>query len=263
MQSTPRAVLKWPGAKWQLAPWIVERLPAHKRYVEPYFGSGAVFFHKKPVPYEVINDRDGEIANLFRVIREEGNTLAALIEATPWAREEWEVCSTPALASVERARRFLAYCWQSYARGTPNVPTGWRTKAPTLTHWSHLPDDLTLAMARLRSVQIENRDAIDVITSHHSPDVLIYADPPYPRSLRRRFYGHEMTDGDHSALLDALLAHPGPVAVSGYHCELYDSRLSGWQHYEQSVVVEKAERRTEVLWVNRSTHAQSKMFEIA
>lgn len=43
-----KSVLKYPGAKNRLATWIIQHIPEHKVYIEPYFGSGAVFFNKKP-----------------------------------------------------------------------------------------------------------------------------------------------------------------------------------------------------------------------
>ena len=42
-----KQVLKYPGAKTRLAPWICSYIPAHKVYLEPFFGSGAVFFNKQ------------------------------------------------------------------------------------------------------------------------------------------------------------------------------------------------------------------------
>lgn len=70
-----RTVLKYPGSKWRLADWIVSLMPPHKSYLEPFFGSGAVFFKKTPSRIETINDLDGEIVNLFRVIRERSEEL--------------------------------------------------------------------------------------------------------------------------------------------------------------------------------------------
>ena len=61
-----KPVLKYPGSKWRLAEWIVSLMPPHKSYLEPFFGSGAVFFKKPPSRIETINDLDGEIINLFR-----------------------------------------------------------------------------------------------------------------------------------------------------------------------------------------------------
>lgn len=43
-----RPVLKYPGSKWKMAEWIISLMPPHKSYLEPFFGSGAVFFKKEP-----------------------------------------------------------------------------------------------------------------------------------------------------------------------------------------------------------------------
>jgi DNA adenine methylase len=257
-----KAILKYPGAKWSIAEWIIGKLPAHQKYVEPYFGSGAVFFHKEPAAYECINDLSGDVVNLFRTIREDGERLTALVEMTPWAREEYNASTALASDSTEQARRFLVHCWQSFGRGIPAVKTGWKTKSSpyTLLRWANLPTDLSVIVERLRATQIECRPAIDIIRRHRDEDTLLYCDPPYPRSLRRRFYEHEMTNEEHEELLDALLSHPGPVALSGYHCELYDARLVHWRAYEKRMTVEQGETRTEVLWVNRQQ--ASNWFEI-
>ena len=50
------------GAKVRLAPWIVEHMPAHEAYIEPFFGSGAVLFSKPPSRFEVANDLDDDLA---------------------------------------------------------------------------------------------------------------------------------------------------------------------------------------------------------
>lgn len=60
-----RPVLKYPGAKWNLSSWIISHMPPHESYLEPYFGSGAVFFNKEPARIETINDMDGEIVNFL------------------------------------------------------------------------------------------------------------------------------------------------------------------------------------------------------
>lgn len=246
-----KAIVKYPGAKWEIAPWIISHFPAHTRYVEPYFGSGAILLNKTVASYEVVNDISGDIVNLFRVIRSDADRLAVLLEMTPWAREEWEVSDLPTDEPIEAARRFLVHCWQSFGRGIPDVKTGWKTKSTpyTLRRWASLPADLCAIVERLRPVQIENRPGLDVIRRHRDADTLIYADPPYPRALRRRFYPHEMTDQDHEEMLDALLAHPGPVVLSGYHCPMYDTALAGWVAHEKQMTVEKGQTRIEVLWL--------------
>lgn len=250
-----KPILKYPGAKWNCAEWIIRHFPAHAHYVEPYFGSGAVFFNKPPAKHEVINDLSGDVVNLFRVIRDDGERLAALIEMTPWAREEYELSYQPSDDPMERARRFVVRVWQANS-GDISKAVGWRNvgtmgNASTTAVWRGMPDRVLALASRMKDAEIERTPAIEIIRRYSTRERLIYADPPYPLSTRAgALYQHEMTDADHLVLLDALDAHPGPVVLSGYHCALYDDRLAHWQTREKTVQAEKGNTRTEVLWLN-------------
>lgn len=262
MQTAIKPILKYPGAKWNLAEWIISHFPTHAHYVEPYFGSGAVFFNKAPAKHEVINDLSGDVVNLFRVIRERGEELAALIEMTPWAREEYELSYQPCEDALERARRFVVRVWQAHGGSLTSKP-GWSAtpvRVAVTSHgerfripfWRHIPARVLAVAGRMSDAEIENKDACTIIRYYAESDVLIYADPPYPLSTRAgKMYQHEMTDADHVLLLDALDAHPGPVVLSGYHCELYDDRLHHWHVREKQAQAEKGNTRTEVLWLNQ------------
>jgi len=234
MTTAIKPILKYPGAKWNLAPWIISHFPAHAHYVEPFFGSGAVFFNKQPAKHEVINDLSGDVVNLFRVIREDGERLAALIEMTPWAREEYELSYAPCDDPMERARRFVVRgCMANSSQ--LNSRSGWRHIVGAELYeslsktWRKFPARILEISHRLQAAEVEHLPAIRVIEKHALFDTLIYADPPYPLSTRSgKMYQHEMTVADHLPLLDALDAHPGPVVLSGYHCALYDDRLCRW-----------------------------------
>jgi len=85
----PRMILKYPGAKWRIADWIISKMPKHHSYVEPFFGSGAVFFNKKPSAIETINDLDEDVVNLFSVVRNNAEALAEAVALTPYSRQEY------------------------------------------------------------------------------------------------------------------------------------------------------------------------------
>jgi len=260
--SERRPILKYPGAKWKYAAWITQYIPRSVTYLEPYFGSGAVYFNLPWTPKNaVLNDLDNDIVNLFRMIRERGAELATLIEMTPWARAEYEASFTPTDDPMEAARRFVVRCWQAHGTRT-NVRTGWRNvgvsaSGSTVSLWKKLPQRVHAVIDRLRDAEIECRPALEIIERYRSPDVAIYADPPYVLATRAgEMYEHEMTDTEHLALLDALDAHPGPVVLSGYACALYDNRLSKWHRIETRSISEKGGVRTEVIWMNRETLKQ-------
>ncbi|MHB9144691.1 MAG: DNA adenine methylase [Symbiobacteriia bacterium] len=263
MTTGAEAILRYPGSKWRLARWIAANLPRHTSYLEPYFGSGAVFFTKAPSRVETINDLDGQVVNLFRALRERSGELADLVEATPWSRQEYYLSYETTGEDLEDARRFLVRCWQAFGSKTSDR-TGWRNDVQGRQHtscariWRKLPDRLLAAANRLKDAQIENRPALEIIESHRQGGVLIYADPPYILGTRKgkRLYKHEMTDQDHVALLEALDAHPGPVVLSGYASPLYDERLARWGRKTAKATAERGLAREEVLWLNPVAMAQ-------
>lgn len=102
-----RPVLRYHGGKWKLAPWIIEHFPKHRVYVEP-FGGGASVLMRKPRSYaEVYNDLDGEVVNVFRVLRERGEELRQALSLTPFARKEYEAAWLPSDDPLEQARRTI------------------------------------------------------------------------------------------------------------------------------------------------------------
>lgn len=112
------AVLKFPGAKNRLAPWILSFIPEHKVYLEPFAGSLAVLLNKKRSHIETVNDLDGEIVNFFRVMRDTPGTLNWLLKETPYSREEYSHAFEHCLDPLERARRFVVRCWMGFVPGT-------------------------------------------------------------------------------------------------------------------------------------------------
>lgn len=250
------AVLKYPGAKNRLAPWIIEYIPEHKVYVEPYFGSGGVFFNKVPATIETLNDLNSDVTNYFTVLRNNPEELIRLLELTPFSRDEYnnsymqEKCN-----DIERARRFAVQCFMGYGCSN-NYKNGFRSSqqghSPRTTKaWNKLPETLKLATLRLKDAQIENLPAVEIIKRYNTKDVFIYADPPYLHGTRKGYlYKHEMTDEQHIELLETLLVHPGKVLLSGYDNELYNKILQGWNKAYKDTTAEAGIKRTETLWFN-------------
>lgn len=250
-----KRILNYPGSKWSMAEWIIAHMPKHDVYLEPYFGSGAVFFNKQPVKIETINDIDSRIVNLFRVIRDNPEELARLIAFTPLSREEYKTSYQVSMDPLEDARLFLIRCWQAIGAKTSDV-TGWRSSIKSngpnnAKQWSELPEIIISISSRLKMAQIENRNALQIIQRYNSDNVLIYADPPYVRSTRtNRHYAHEMDDNDHMNLIEVLRDHNGLVILSGYDNALYKKYLNDWHVEELIVAAQSGARKKECLWLN-------------
>lgn len=269
MNCPTRPLLRWHGGKWRLAPWIIGHFPPHRVYVEPYGGAGSVLLRKPRAYGEVWNDLDGNVVNLFRVLRDpaQSRELLRRVELTPFAREEFDLSSTgggmPMHDPVEWARLLClraAMGFGSDGATKPTVRTGFRStcnrSGTTPAHdWRNYPAHLPAIIERLRGVVIENRPALDVMARHDGLDTLHYLDPPYLPELRQtkkgyHGYSHEMSVDDHRALLDAARDLRGMVVLSGYASPLYDKGLTGWRRVERPSHADGARPRMEVLWIN-------------
>ena len=251
------AALRYPGSKWSLATDIVNQFGAHYHYVEPYLGSGAVFFPQPASPHEPINDMNSLVVNFFKVLRDRTDDLLFALEATPWSRDEYNASHVLTGDALEDARRFVTRIWQAHASDLAKK-TGWKnrgSKQPARgmsVRWQRVPAELAELAIRLKDAEIENRPAVEVMQRFATKDTLIYADPPYLMQTRtQKMYANEMSLDEHLEMLDVLSSHPGPVVISGYENATYDQRLRrGWKTIKvKPPKVEKQAARMEVLWV--------------
>ncbi|QTC88065.1 DNA adenine methylase [Brevundimonas pondensis] len=254
-----RPVLRWHGGKWLLAPWIIENLPPHRVYVEPFGGAASVLLRKPRAYAEVYNDLDCDVVNLFRVLRdpENGARLADLVRLTPFARTEQVEAYDPTDDAVEQARKLIVRSFMGFGRNGTHRATGFRANSnrsgtTPARDWFNYPEALAAVVERLRGVTIENRDACEVMAAHDTDEALHYVDPPYLPDTRDAGgdYAHELTAEDHGKLLAFLGGLKGAVVLSGYPHSLYDDSLPGWTRIERAALADGARARTEVLWIN-------------
>lgn len=263
-----KSVIKYPGSKWNIAPRLVELIPEHHSYVEPFFGSGAVLFNKPVSDIETVNDLDSDVVNLFRCIQKDSERLARLVMTTPFSREEYErqfegCTSTLYASNFQRAAGFLIKCWQGHGFRTNGYKVGWkndvvgREKAYALWNWYRLPDWIIDITERLRKVQIENRPALEVIERFNYSQVFMYLDPPYMLGTRSgKQYMHEMTDEEHEELLHMILQSRAKIMISGYETDMYNDYLSGWEKRQFSSCAEHGKPRIETVWMNYKADLQ-------
>lgn len=257
-----KPLMRYFGGKWLSAPKIIPHLPPHRIYVEPFSGAASVLMRKDRSFSEVINDLDGEIVNLFRILRHEhiANELQRRLQLTPYARQEFEEAYGHTEDRIERARRLLVRSWMGYSTIAYHNNTGFRTnvkyqrRSAPAGDWKRLINHIPKFVERLQGVAVENRNAIEVIRGHDTDDALFYVDPPYPQETRREgTYKFEMTTDDHVVLSQCLRFVKGMVVISGYACELYDQELyPDWTRVEFDALADGARPRTEVLWLNEA-----------
>jgi len=76
-------ILRRLGRKTKIAGKIQAYFPDHSMYIEPFFGAGGMFFNKERVPYNILNDYDDNVVNLFNVLMNQGDEFRALLKIMP------------------------------------------------------------------------------------------------------------------------------------------------------------------------------------
>lgn len=187
-----------------------------ERYIEVFGGGGWVLFHKEPSPFEVFNDFNADLVNLYRCIRDKPEELVQRLEYTLNAREDFEhirklLKSKAELTDIQRAAGYYQLIRQSYASTLDSFggqPTGMWATFPVIRQ----------AAERLQRVVIDNRDFEKVIGQYDRENSLFYCDPPYWSTedyYENVVFGRE----DHQRLADCLLRIQGRFLLSYNYCD--------------------------------------------
>ncbi|HFF8997723.1 DNA adenine methylase [Escherichia coli] len=267
--------IRYHGGKFRLASWIISHFPEHRCYVEPFGGGASVLLKKEASEAEVYNDLDGDVVNLFRVLRNP-ETAQQLVDAcalTPYSRDEFNFAYENSDNRVEQARRLIVRATMGFgSAGATKGKTGFRldTKrnSATAQHiWARQPDNLAAVASRFAGVLIENRSAIQCMRDHDTASTLHFVDPPYVHETRvetakNRAYRFEMSNEEHAELLNVLKELRGAVIVCGYNSDLYNNALAGWKWVTRTTAANGfagSVQRTECLWLNPAAQRKKSM----
>ena len=274
--------LKFWGGKGYLAKKIIDLMPRHLHYIEPYFGGGAVLLARDPLDKskfwgeksdqrgvsEVVNDIDGQLMNFWRVLQGQKSFAAfqRVVEAMPFSESAWEESENRlhpfGPADVDAAVAFFVRCRQSRAGGFKDFANLSRTRTrrgmnEQASAWLNCIEGLPAVHARLKRVVVLNEDALDVIRKQDGEGTLFYLDPPYIPAARASTgnYKFEMTERDHCNLLATIKQCKGRVMLSGYPNDLYDREIGDWNRHEIEIDNKAAggqtkRKMTEVVWMN-------------
>lgn len=197
------------GGKAQLLAQFAPFFPARiERYVEPFVGGGAVFFHLKarcPALRAALRDNNEELINCYRAVRDFPEELMRRLDRlfTRYRREgddyyyEVRARHEPAAGEeLERAARMIFLnktcfngLWRVNSRGRFNVPVGSPRATPLYDR-----GNLLAASAALRGVELATQD-FRVTLAEAGADDFVYIDPPYvPASATARFTSYTKED---------------------------------------------------------------------
>lgn len=175
-------IIPWIGGKRRLAKILLPMFPAHECYAEPFCGAAALYFMKEPAASEVINDANGELVNLYRVVQ---NHLEEFVRQFKWALSsrqifEWQKMQpTEPLTDIKRAARFYYLQRLAFGGKVGNQTFGTATQSPPKLNLLRLEEDLSQAHLRLARTYIEHMDWAACVRKWDRPHTLFYCDPPY------------------------------------------------------------------------------------
>ncbi|MBI3452411.1 MAG: DNA adenine methylase [Rhodospirillales bacterium] len=178
-------IAPWVGGKRNLAGRLIERIERipHRCYAEPFIGMGGVFLRRRRrAPVEALNDRAGDVVNLFRCLQRHPSALLGELRFSVSSRaefERWRRVDPAALTDIERAARFVYLQYNAYG-GRPSRPAfGTSAIGRTRLRIGRVRALLAAIHRRLQGVVVENLGFADFIRLYDRPTTLFYLDPPY------------------------------------------------------------------------------------
>lgn len=264
------SLVSYVGGKGTHLDDLLPLIPFTSTYVEPYGGAASILLNRRRSEVEVYNDLNNDLVNLFRVVRDPlmGPDFEAMVDATLYSRAEFEraidITNSNTVSPLDRAWATFVIHNQGISGKLHTSYGNWaRSRENNINsrRWWGKYNRLLQIRHRFEHVQIESRDALEVITAWDSPETTFYLDPPYVLETRagRSYYAFEQPIEHHESLVQILLAVEGCVVLSGYEHAVYEPLTeAGWtvDAYSKSAVTAVAEQggtkpaRVEVVWRN-------------
>ncbi|MBV1817352.1 DNA adenine methylase [Bacteroidales bacterium MSK.15.36] len=189
------------GGKSRLRNEIIEMIPEHTCYCEPFFGAGWVYFGKEKSKVEIINDIDKELINLFKMIKYHAPEIERMLEYEFSGRdifEEYKNYTVEYMTEIHRAVRFLYLISQSFAGKGNNYGYGTNTRPSPQIFYKGVLGDIK---ERLRNTYVENLSFEKILDKYDRDYTFFFCDPPY---FETAGYGVEFGEKEHLLLRDKL-----------------------------------------------------------
>jgi DNA adenine methylase len=177
-----KPIFPWMGGKTRLAKHIIPMMPDHTCYLELFAGAAAIFVKKEPSKAEVLNDINGDLVNLYRVVRHHLDEFVHQFQYSLASRQmfQWAKDTQPdTLTDIQRAARFLYLQRMCFGGKSLGRTFGTSTTAPPRLRIKDLAEEMEVAWHRLSDVTIENLDWKSCLGKYDRPHTLAYIDPPY------------------------------------------------------------------------------------
>ncbi|RSF09272.1 DNA adenine methylase [Achromobacter aegrifaciens] len=210
-----KPIIPWLGGKRRLADRILPHFPKHSCYVEPFAGGAALLFARpEPAKVEVLNDINGDLVNLYRVVQ---HHLEEFVRQFKWALTsrqmfKWQKETRPeTLTDIQRAARFYYLMQNCFSGKLEGMSFGTATTAPPGLNLLRLEETLSAAHLRLARIYVEHLPWRECVKRYDRAHTLFYMDPPYWDTAG---YGVEFGLDEYVAMAEAMRTMKGRALVS-------------------------------------------------
>lgn len=208
-------IIPWMGGKSRLAEKLLPLFPAHKCYVEVFCGGAAMYFLRPmPAQAEIINDINGDLVNLYRVVQ---HHLDAFVQQFRWALTsrqmfKWlQLTNADTLTDIQRAARFFYLQQHAFGARIEGQNFGTATTGPVV-NLLRIEESLSAAHLRLAGgTCVENLPWRACVAKYDRDHTFFYMDPPY---WQTEGYGVPFAWEEYEAMAAFMRQAKGRVMVS-------------------------------------------------
>ena len=199
---------RYPGGKFYARRLILDLIPEHTYYFEPFAGGASIFFAKSKAKFNTLNDLDGEVINTFTQIRDHVDELIHLLEGIPATKQLhhfYKNIFTPS-NELEQAFRWFYLNRTSYSGIMRAENCYWGFGEKYSMRPENWPPHLRTVSDKLQNVSLSSHDFETIIDSSPSGSFM-FIDPPYYNADQHKFYNCIFTKEDHERLASCLRRH--------------------------------------------------------
>ena len=264
-------VIPYYGGKFTMSKQLLQYIPEHLRYFEPFFGGGSMFFRKKKAKWNVLNDIDNDLVNLYLCVLNKFDELSEKIYWYPRSRKLHDDFRADIKATQEidipdttRASKYYYIVRNAFN----NKPLNTFSKD---TYWStQMVEELKQSKEKLNGSTIENLDFAELINRYTMREGdFVYLDPPYVIADKKDYYRNRFDNDMHNKLkkvIDNISLNKAKFMLS------YDDRGELREMYKDYNILTirtkysganpdiRGEEKTEILVVNYEVSKQEGLF---
>lgn len=261
-------IISYYGGKHEMAEKLINWMPDHANYMEPFAGGLAVFFKKQKASWNAVNDYDKDIANLYYICSRPDlfEDFERRVFFLVQSRDIYDIIRTRItkqktkirIPNIERAAEYFFYIRTSF-NNRPGTSLG-----TSVTKWNTgILEKVAWGRKKLDGVIIENLDVNKFIDKYHKkPSAMWFFDPPYWVANDTNYYGHVFSNYQHHQFkesIDKLNRNPDARIMITY--DNHDEIRNLFKDYHIKDIPVKYRSTYEVMDINEIVITNYKIYD--